>query len=126
MADREDHQHRPRAELAVDLAWVAVSAAGGLVLLVTGLGAPGAGWISGSADLAFAVDAVIGAAACGLLWFRRRWPAGVALAMVVPLVLSRSAQVASVFSVYNVSLRRPSRVALLVAALHQLTFIGFA
>jgi signal transduction histidine kinase len=126
MADREEHQPRTRAELAADLAWVAVSAAGGLVLLVTKLGAPGAGWISGAADLAFAVDAVIGAAACGLLWFRRRWPAGVALAMVVPLVLSRSAQVASVFSVYNASLRRPSRVALLVAALHQLTFIGFA
>jgi signal transduction histidine kinase len=126
MADREGHQPRTRAELAADLAWVAVSAVGGLVLLVTRLGAPGAGWISGSADLAFAVDAVIGAAACGLLWFRRRWPAGVALAMLVPMVLSRSAQVASTFSVYNVSLRRPTRVALLVAALHQVTFIGFA
>jgi signal transduction histidine kinase len=126
MADREEHEPRTRAELAADLAWVAVSAAGGLVLLVTRLGAPGAGWISGSADLAFAVDALIGAAACGLLWFRRRWPTGIAVAMVVPMVLSRSAQVASVFSVYNASLRRPSRVALLVAALHQLTFIGFA
>ncbi len=126
MADRGEHEPRTRAELAADLAWVAVSAAGGLVLLVTRLGAPGAGWISGSADLAFAVDAVMGAAACGLLWFRRRWPAGVALAMVVPLVLSRSAQVASTFSVYNVSLRRPPRVALLMAALHQVTFIGFA
>jgi hypothetical protein len=72
MADREEHEPRTRAELAADLAWVAASAAGGLVLLVTRLGAPGAGWISGSADLAFAVDALIGAAACGLLWFRRR------------------------------------------------------
>lgn len=125
MADREEYEPRTRAELAADLAWVAVSAAGGLVLLATRLGAPGAGWISGSAHLAFAVDAVIGSAACGLLWFRRRWPTGVALAMVVPLVLSRSAQVASIFSVYNVSLRRPPRVALIAAALHQVTFIGF-
>jgi len=125
MADRGDHGPRTRAELAADLACVAVSAAGGLLLLVTRVGAPGAGWISGSADLAFAVDAVIGAVACGLLWFRRRWPAGVALAMVVPLVLSRSAQVASVVSVYNVSLRRPPRVALIVAAVHQVAFIGY-
>jgi len=105
---------------------VAACAAGGLVLAITRAGTPGDGWISGSAHLAFAVDAVIGLAACGLLWFRRRWPAGIAVAMVVPMVLSRSAQLVGIVSVYNVSLRRSPRVALIVAALHQVAVIGFA
>jgi signal transduction histidine kinase len=126
MADRRDHRPRTRAELAADLAWVAACAAGGLVLAITRAGTPGDGWISGSAHLAFAVDAVIGLAACGLLWFRRRWPAGIAVAMVVPMVLSRSAQLVGIVSVYNVSLRRSPRVALIVAALHQVAVIGFA
>jgi signal transduction histidine kinase len=126
MADRGDHGPRTRTELAADLAWVAACAAGGLVLAITRAGTPGDGWISGSAHLAFAVDAVIGLAACGLLWFRRRWPAGIAVAMVVPMVLSRSAQLVGIVSVYNVSLRRSPRVALIVAALHQVAVIGFA
>lgn len=122
MADRVP---RTKRDLAADVACVAVSAGGGLVLLVTRLGAHGAGWITGSAELAFTVDAVIGAIASGLLWFRRRWPAGVAVAMLVPLVLSRSAQVANLISVFNVSLRRRAGVALTVAAMHQVAFVGF-
>jgi signal transduction histidine kinase len=126
MADRGDHAPRTWAQRAADLAWVAASAAGGLVLAITRAGTPGRGWISGSAHLAFAVDAAIGLAACGLLWFRRRWPAGIAVVMVVPMVLSRSAQLVGIVSVYNVSLRRSPRVALTVATLHQVAVIGFA
>jgi signal transduction histidine kinase len=120
-----DSEPGTRRDLAADLACVLVSAAGGLVLLITRLGAPAPSWVSGSAGVAFAVDAALGAIACGLLWFRRRWPAGVAIAMLPTLVLSRSAQVANVLSVYNVSLRRRPRIALTVACLHQLAFVGY-
>ncbi|MGH3297882.1 MAG: hypothetical protein ACRDP7_39425, partial [Trebonia sp.] len=75
---------------AADAACVLLAAAGGLVLLITKAGAHGQGWIPGSASTVFAVDAAIGAASSALLWFRRRWPAGIALVLTVPLMLSRS------------------------------------
>ncbi len=123
MADRTPSA---RLDLMTDLACVLLSAAGGMLLLISRAGAQGAGWIPGPAPLAFGVDAGIGVLASGLLWFRRRWPVGVALAMLVPMVASRSAQLAGLVSVFNVSLRRRPAVAVSVAAAHQVAFIGFS
>jgi signal transduction histidine kinase len=111
---------------AADAAVVLLAAGGGIALLVTRLGAHGQGWIPGSAGTVFAVDAAIGAAASGLLWFRRRWPAGVAVVLTVPLMLSRSAQLACLISVFSASTRCRPRVVLTVAALHQAAFLAFA
>src|SRR5215468_8593291 len=116
---------RARRELAADAAWVAVSAGGGLLLLITKAGANGQGWVHGSPELAFAVDAGIGAVASAMLWFRRRWPVGVALATIAPLVLSLAAGVASMAAVLNVSIRRRLGVALLMAGLHQIAIVGY-
>jgi hypothetical protein len=55
-----------------------------------------------------------------------RWPAGVAVAVLVPMVLSRCAQLASLLSVLNVSLRRRPAIAVAVGAAHQAAFIGFS
>src|SRR5579862_5950287 len=111
----------PGAQLdrMTDLAFVAVAAAGGMLLLATKAGAHGAGWIPGPAPVVFCVDAGIGLLASALLWFQRRWPAGVAMAMLVPTVLARSAQVASLLSVFNVTLRRRPAVAVAIAGAHQ-------
>lgn len=109
-----------------DLAFVALSASGGALLLITRAGAQARGWVPGPAPAAFCVDAGIGALACALLWFRRRWPAGIAVAMLGPAVLARSAQVASLLSVFNVTLRRRPAVAIAVAGAHQVAFIGFS
>jgi signal transduction histidine kinase len=114
-----------RREITGDAACVVLCAAGGLLLLITKAGAQGNGWVPGSGKVTFGVDAAIGAVACAMLWFRRRWPAGVALATIPPLILSLSAGVASLFAVYNVSLRRPARVALIMAGLHQIAIIGY-
>src|SRR5215510_10116170 len=116
---------RTRRELAGDLALMALSAAGGLLLLTTKAGAHGAGWIHGPNGLAFAVDAGIGAGATVMIWFRRRWPVGVALATIPPLVLSLSAGVASLIAVFNVSYRRRPAVALVIAGLHQVAIVGY-
>lgn len=118
----------PGAQLdrMTDLAFVAVAAAGGMLLLATKAGAHGAGWIPGPAPVVFCVDAGIGLLASALLWFRRRWSAGVAMAMLVPAVLARSAQVASLLSVFNVTLRRRPAVAVAIAGAHQVAFIGFS
>src|SRR5580692_8708315 len=115
-----------RLDLMTDLACVLLSAAGGMLLLVSSVGAQGAGWIPGPAPVVFGVDASIGVLASALLWFRRRWPVGVAVGMLVPMVLSRSAQLASVVSVFNVSLRRRPATAVAVVLAHQVAFIGFS
>jgi signal transduction histidine kinase len=109
-----------------DAACVLLAAGGGLVLEITQLGAPGRGWIPGSASTVFAVDAALGMAACALLWFRRRWPVAVAVVLTVPLMLSRSAQLACLVSVYTVSTWCRPKAALTVAALHQVAFLAFA
>jgi len=111
---------------AADAACVLLAAGGGLVLLITSVGAHGQGWIPGSASTVFVIDAAIGLAASALLWFRRRWPATVGVALTVPLMLSRSAQLACLISVYTVSARCRPKVALTVAALHQVAFLAFA
>jgi signal transduction histidine kinase len=116
---------RTRRELAADVASVALSAAGGLLLLITKAGAHGAGWIGGPRELAFAVDVGIGAAACVMIWFRRRWPVGVALATIAPLILSLSAGVASLIAVFSVSYRRRPAVAVTMAGLHQIAMVGY-
>src|ERR1700722_3631744 len=115
-----------RLDLMADLACVLLSAAGGLLLLISRAGAQGAGWIPGPTPVVFGVDAGIGVLASGLLWFRRRWPVGIAMAMLVPMTLSRSAQLASLVSVFNVRLRRRPATAVAVAAAHQVVFIGFS
>jgi signal transduction histidine kinase len=115
-----------RRELPGDIACVLIAAATGLALLITNAGTNVPGWLRGDTTIAFGVDVAIGALASGLLWFRRRWPAGVAIALLVPGVLSRSAQAAVILSVYNVSLRRNPRTAIAIAVLHQLAVTGFA
>jgi signal transduction histidine kinase len=109
----------------IDLAWVLLSGLLGLIFLVTNAGTQGAGWIHGPAPVAFGVDAGLGGLASAMLWFRRRWPAGVAVAMLVPMALARSAQPASLLSVLNVTLRRRPAVAVSVAGAHQVAFLGF-
>lgn len=110
---------------AADLVWVMLAVAGGAIQLITLVGEHGAGWIPGPAAVGFAVDSGIGALAAALLLLRRRWPVGVAVAMVVPMILARSTAVAMVLSVFNVALRRRAWTAVAVAALHQVAFIGF-
>jgi signal transduction histidine kinase len=60
-----------------------------------------------------------------MIWFRRRWPVGVALATVPSLILSLSAGVASLIAVFNVSFRRRPAVALIMAGVHQVAIVGY-
>jgi len=61
----------PRAgrDVAADLGWVALSAAGGLLFLIIKPGMRGTGLLPGPHALAFAIDAGLGAAASAALWF---------------------------------------------------------
>jgi signal transduction histidine kinase len=122
MADRA-----PRAgqDVAADVAWVTLAAAGGAVLLVINDGVHDTGVLPGSHELVLAVDAGIGAASSAALWFRRRWPAGIALAMALTFMVSLSAGGAGLLALFNVSIRRRPRVALAIAGLYQVAFVGY-
>ncbi len=117
----------PRAgrDVAADAGWVALSAAGGLLFLIIKPGLRGTGMLPGHHALAFAVDAGTGAAACAALWFRRRWPAGIAVAMLVPFVVSLLAAAAVLLALFNVSIRKRAGAALAIAGLYLIVFPGY-
>jgi signal transduction histidine kinase len=63
------------------------------------------------------VDVACGSLACLSLWWRRRWPLGVALAGVLLGAFSFSATVAGLLALFSLAVHRNVRPALLVAAL---------
>ncbi len=62
------------------------------------------------------IDAIGAAMACVALWWRRRWPLGVGLAVVAIEVVSPAAGLAGVVALYTVAAYRRWPLALLVAA----------
>jgi signal transduction histidine kinase len=63
------------------------------------------------------LDVVCGSLACLSLWWRRRWPFGVALACVLLGTFSSSGTAAGLLALFYLAVHRPVREALLVAAL---------
>src|SRR5215212_7951677 len=64
-----------------------------------------------------AIDAAFGALSCLSLWWRRRWPFGVALVCVLLGAFSTSGTVAELLALSSLAVHRHFRPALLVAAL---------
>jgi signal transduction histidine kinase len=73
-----------------------------------------------------AVDVACGALASGSLWWRRRWPLGVALACVVLGMVSTSATPAGLLALTSLAVYRPLRPVLLVAVLWIPSVLVFA
>ncbi|MFG2966177.1 histidine kinase [Streptomyces sp. NPDC048288] len=81
-------------------------------LLAVLVGAAGAKTVRQETDLphAFAVaDLLIGGLACGAVWLRRRWPLGLALAMIPVSFVSATAGGASMVALFTVAVHRPFR-----------------
>ena len=112
-APSDDVAPRTGRDWAVDAVAFATSAAIGVVLLRVAIDDAGNEMTSGRV----AVDATFGAICCLSLWWRRRWPFGVALVCVVLGALSTSGTVAGLFALASLAVHRPVRPALLVSAL---------
>jgi signal transduction histidine kinase len=72
------------------------------------------------------VDAACGLMACLALWWRRRWPLGVALAGVLLGTFSASATIAGLIALFSLAVHRSLRPVLLVAALWVPTALAYA
>jgi signal transduction histidine kinase len=102
---------RSRRDWIVDMAFFAVALLGGLLTFssVAKVGEP-------SDPLVFA-DVAGGLLAALLLWFRRRWPVGVAVAVIALASFSAFAGVASILAIFTVAVHRRFGVVAAVAAL---------
>jgi signal transduction histidine kinase len=72
------------------------------------------------------VDVLCGVLACSSLWWRRRWPLGVALACVALGMVSTSATPAGLLALSSLAMYRPLRSVLVVAALWIPSMLVFA
>jgi hypothetical protein len=55
----------------------------------------------------FPADAVVGAIGCAAVWLRRRWPVGLALALIALSTFSESVGGAMVVTLFTVAVHRP-------------------
>ncbi|MEU3452946.1 histidine kinase [Micromonospora sp. NPDC006766] len=67
------------------------------------------------------VDTMLGVLACVSLWFRRRWPVGLAVAMLPLALFSATAAAALLIVVFNVVVHRPFPIAAGLVGAHLLT-----
>jgi len=72
------------------------------------------------------VDVSCGGLACLSLWWRRRWPLGVALSCLLLGTFSISATPAGLLALFSLAVRRPARPALICAALLVASALVFA
>src|SRR5829696_8828566 len=112
-AHRDNVGPRTARDWSVDAgAFVIAAALGALILSVT-VDDTANRMTSGQV----AIDVAFGAVCCLSLWWRRRWPFGVALVCVLLGAFSTSGTVAGLLALSSLAVHRHVRPALLVAAL---------
>jgi signal transduction histidine kinase len=102
-----------RRDWCVDAgAFVVAAALGAIVLRITFIDTA-----NQMTDAQLVVDAILGAVCCIALWWRRRWPVGVAVMCVVLGAFSTSGTAAGLLALWSLAVHRPARPSAIVAAL---------
>lgn len=112
-ADLDVAAQRTPRDWAVDVAAFVVAAACGAILLGVTVRDTGNSVTSEQV----AIDLALGIVCCTSLWWRRRWPSGVALVCVVLGAFSTFGTVAGLIALSSLALHRHVRPALLVGVL---------
>src|SRR5919199_806006 len=118
----EDVAVRTGRDRAVDALVCLLGAVSGALFLSPEL--DGAGRILTTSDVL--VDVGCGLLACAALWWRRRWPLGVALGCLVLGTLSISATAPGLVALFSLAVHRPARPAVLATALWVPSVVLFA
>ncbi|WP_375256751.1 sensor histidine kinase [Streptomyces sp. MNP-20] len=89
-----------------------------LVAVVIGLiGADGVAKNPALSESTVAIDQLIGAASCAAVWLRRRWPVGLAVAMLLVGLVSDSAGGATLVAYFTLAVHRPFKYSALIGGL---------
>ncbi|MGX1880618.1 sensor histidine kinase [Streptomyces sp. NPDC055287] len=92
-----------------------------LFAALVGLGAADVADSVGNPEYIVLLDQLVGAAACCALWLRRRWPVGLAVALVVVSTVAPVASGATVVALFSLTVHRPFRT---VAAVGSAAIVG--
>ena len=113
---------RPRTprDWVVDTSMFLLAATFGVVIFMMRWGDPAVPeWL-------LATDQVVGALGCAALWLRRRWPVGLALALVPLSTFSEFVAGAQAAALFTVAVHRPARVTVTVGVLSLLAAPAYA
>src|SRR5688500_3286814 len=116
-----DRVRSPRGWL-IDIGWFVLAVAGGLLALESFRD----GLVHPYSERELAFDHALGAICCLALWLRRRWPVGVAVAMLVPALLSFSSAIAILVALFSVGVFRRAAVAVPITGAHLVAATGFS
>jgi signal transduction histidine kinase len=107
--------------------WVVdVTAFLGCMLLGAAIVADAAGQATTPSDALIAADVVLGTLGCVALWWRRRWPVEVAVALAVIGSFSEWVTAAALFALFTVAVHRRWPAVLAVSVLNMLSLVVFA
>ena len=70
-------------------------------------------------------DVVVGVLSTGLVWLRRRWPVGLAVALLPTGVFSTAAGMSATIALFTVAVRRRPAITLLLAALYAASAVPY-
>jgi signal transduction histidine kinase len=113
---------RSMRDWLVDTGWFVLALGGGFLALEAFRG----NLVEPFSDRELTIDYALGAACCLALWLRRRWPVGVAVAMLVPAVLSFSSAIAILVAIFTVGVYRRAGIAVALTLAQLVAATGFS
>jgi signal transduction histidine kinase len=105
----------------VDILCVVLSILGGLALFIGESSARA----EGMPLTIRTIDIGCGVLGAVAIWFRRRWPVGVALLLIIPSMVSSSVQIAAAIAAFTVVVHRPLRIAVPITAAYVVSAIAY-